>query len=63
MENKTYKSDRERSLEWWRGLKLTYAIEIVKKYLPDRIPSSLTGREIEKIWKEETQAIQKNTLD
>jgi hypothetical protein len=54
------KSDREKAIEWWNSLsgKLKQ-INLIIKYLPNRPKSlkldNITGREIEQIWREETQ--------
>jgi len=46
------KSTRERAMEWWNNLCRTDKVLLMKEELSDRHPQSLTGREIEKIWKE-----------
>ena len=59
LENK--KSSRELAIEWWNTLggnpllKLIKQGELTTKYFSSqRIPKSLTGREIEIIWNSET---------
>jgi hypothetical protein len=49
------KSTRELALEWWNNLEIYQKTAIQFKYNPqERQLTSLTGREIEKIWRIET---------
>lgn len=49
----TYNS-REKSLLWWRKLLLEHQYWVLKKNdMEDRQVKSLTGREIEEIWRKE----------
>lgn len=52
-------SDRQKALTWWNGLS-RYSHEscdskesLCNKYHPERFFNTLTGREIEEIWKKE----------
>lgn len=50
------KSTRELALKWWSSLKYPTNKEyFVDKYFKNRHFTSLTGREIEEIWRKETQ--------
>jgi len=49
------KSPRFRALEWWSTRLLPHQINsLTEKYYPQRAWNSLTGREIEEIWRKET---------
>lgn len=49
-------TDREKAMEWWNRL---IGLERGIKFLENRNQGSLTGREVEQIWRKETQ----NSLD
>jgi hypothetical protein len=46
------KSTREQAMEWWNNLCWTDKFLLMKEEFSDRHPQSLTGREIEEIWRQ-----------
>lgn len=53
-------NNRTNSLYWWnKDLVKFEQFELCEKYYKGRKPNTLTGREIEKIWKSETVAFSK----
>lgn len=59
IDNWKEKSDREKAIEWWNKLtfhqKQTSFLNQDFKFTPATICDELTGREIEQIWRKETQ--------
>lgn len=53
------KSTRELALEWWRSLSLQKQLSFYK----ERDIQSLTGREIEEIWRKELFSVEKDILN
>jgi hypothetical protein len=53
----TGKSNRELALEWWRTIELPRQVLLAKRYF-ERTALSLTGKEIEEIWRKETQGFE-----
>lgn len=50
--------DRIKALSWWyKSVVRNYKFELTKKYYPNRSYNSLTGSEIQKIWKKEVKII------
>lgn len=54
------KSTREQAMAWWKQLKSNVQLNYWRNYqkttfTPSHSPNELTGREIEQIWKKETQ--------
>lgn len=49
------KNEREIAIKWWRNLHNYKMISIRNKFMPKRNINSLTGREIEWIWRKENQ--------
>jgi len=49
------KSSRELALEWWRELSFDKQKELMVGQFKHRHPQSLTGREVEILWKSEKE--------
>lgn len=49
-----YQADRSEAIFWWNQLDMSQKMHLAKKHFPDRNPFTLTGREIENIFKIET---------
>jgi len=46
---------RKLAIEWWRALRWNEKGLLIEGFFKHRRQKSLTGREIEEIWKQETQ--------
>jgi hypothetical protein len=46
-----HQQQRSQALEWWNALSMKEKTSLAKGYYPDRNLFTLTGREIEKIFK------------
>lgn len=51
------KMERKLAMEWWDNLSINEKVAILAKYHINRLPKTLTGREIELFYKQEHKPI------
>lgn len=62
-ENKPNTTNRSKAMLWWMGLNIFDKISFAKTIREGAKPEHLTGREIEQIWRKETQVTYHNFWD